>query len=506
MLELLGPSDERLIEIPNGWDPRDHQLEAWNALENGVKRACLVWHRRAGKDSISLNWAASAALDRVGTYWHMAPTHRQVRKIVWDGIDKTGRRMIDQAFPKAIRAPAGYSDQEMKIKLFNGSVWQCIGSDNYDSNVGANPIGVVFSEWSLANPAAWDYIRPILLENGGWAIFIYTPRGKNHGHSLLKQAKESPGWFVQQLGVDQTGVVAMADIDAERRELELLHGPEGAAALVEQEWFVSFEAPVLGSYYGWLMARADKEDRIGLVPHDPTLPVYSSWDLGMRDSTDIWLFQLHGREVAVIDHIQHNGVSLAWYVNRMYGEEVFDEEGRRLPKPKPFAGEDAIKHSHRKKYRYAEGEPNCYVPHDALVSELGSGKRRVDRLVKMGLTPHVLPRTSIADGINAVRELLPRCYFDEEKTQRGRDGLTSYRKEWDDEKRVFKDTPLHDWASNPSDSFRYLAVGLRDKPPAAEPLPKTTPFSDAWHAQMDKLDRLDQDPQAEQRKGFYPQP
>ena len=496
-LLLANPAQNLEIEIPNGWDPRDYQLDAWEALEAGIKRLCLVWHRRAGKDSLSLNWAAASAVDTVGTYWHMAPTQRQVRKIVWDGIDKRGRRMIDQAFPKQLRE--SQNDTEMKLKLFNGSVWQCLGSDNYDSAVGANPLGVVFSEWSLANPAAWDYIRPILLENGGWAIFIYTPRGKNHGYSLLKLAKQTPGWYWQQLGVDQTGVVPLAEVEKERAELAMLHGPEGANSLVDQEWFVSFEAPVLGSYYGWLMAKADKEGRIGEVPHDPSLPVYTSWDLGMRDSTDIWFFQLHGRDVAIIDHLSHAGVSLSWYVNRMVGEVRFDEEGNKLPKPIKLDGEDEELHGHRRTYRYADS----YVPHDALVSELGTQKRRIDRLYAMGVMARLVPFLTVADGINAVRELLPRCYFDETHTQRGRDGLTSYRKEWDDEKRIFRDKPLHDWASNPSDSFRYLAVGLRDAPPEPTVRLPPKPFTDEWHALMDKLESQEEAGASSSKKGFY---
>ena len=491
---------DRQIEIPNGWEPRPDQMPLWDALERGIKRFCVVAHRRWGKDSVALNWGACAALDRVGTYWHMAPTHRQVRKIVWNGVDRAGRRMIDQAFPKEIRARS--DKQEMLIELVNGSFWQCVGSDNYDSLVGANPLGVVFSEWSLANPAAWDYIRPILLENGGWAMFIYTPRGKNHGHSLLLQAKQSPQWFVQQLPIDKTGVLPLAVVEEERRELTLLHGKEGADSIVDQEWFVSFEAPVLGSYYGALMTKADQEGRIGEVPYDPTLPVYTSWDLGMRDSTDIWFVQLHGRDVAVIDHLQHAGVSLSWYVNRMMGAIVFDEEGKRLPKPLPLSAEDEELHGHRRAYRYA-ADVNCYVPHDAAVSELGTGKRRIDRLVAMGLKPLIVKNLSVADGINAVRELLPRCYFDEVRTQRGRDGLTSYQKEWDDAARIFRDRPLHNWASNPSDSLRYMAVGLREHPPESNIKPAPKPFSAEWHKAMDRIELAETNPAALARKGFY---
>ena len=180
------------VTIPNDWVPRDYQLPFWRYMQSGGKRAALVWNRRAGKDSCSLNWTASDALRNVGLYWHMAPEQNQVRKIVWDGIDKQGRRIIDQVFPEAIRA--GVNRQDMRIELKNGSIWQCVGSDNYDSLVGANPRGVVFSEYAVGDPAAWDFIRPILLENDGWAIFPYTPRGQNHGEKLFEMAKKSEDW------------------------------------------------------------------------------------------------------------------------------------------------------------------------------------------------------------------------------------------------------------------------------------------------------------------------
>ena len=167
------------IKIPHDWEPRHYQLPLLRALDNGVKRAVCVFHRRAGKDSMSLNYTVKAALQYPGLYWHMLPSAEQARKAVWNGTNKEGKRILDQAFPPQIRKNT--NQNEMRIELVNGSMWQCVGSDNYNALVGSNPRGVVFSEYSIADPKAWDYIRPILAENGGWAIFIYTPRGKNHG-------------------------------------------------------------------------------------------------------------------------------------------------------------------------------------------------------------------------------------------------------------------------------------------------------------------------------------
>lgn len=220
------------ILIPNNWNPRPYQQPLWRYLSNGGKRAVAVWHRRSGKDSLAINWTAKAMLRRVGVYWHMLPLNTQARKVVWDGIDKLGRRMIYQAFPpeliKSVNA------QEMKIELINGSIWQCVGSDNYNALVGGNPVGVVFSEYSIADPAAWDFIRPILAENGGWALFIYTPRGHNHGYTLYNQAKAA-GWFTEILTVEDTHAISEQAVNDER-----LAGM--SEAMIEQEFYCSFEA------------------------------------------------------------------------------------------------------------------------------------------------------------------------------------------------------------------------------------------------------------------------
>ena len=450
------------IEIPNGWSPRPYQRKAWGALESGVKRAAIVWHRRAGKDSMSVNWTAASCFDRVGTYWHMAPTHRQVRKIVWDGIDRGGRRIIDQAFPPAVRARK--NDQEMKIELVNGSIWQCVGSDNFDSLVGANPVGVVFSEWSLADPRAWDFVRPILAENGGWALFIYTPRGRNHGARLLDMARAEPGWFAQVLTVEDTGAVPMDVIEQERRELVRQYGEEDADKLLRQEWYCSFDAAIRGAYYADWLDKADREGRIGSVDVIKGEPVHTAWDLGIGDSTAIWFFQVIGSEIRVIDYLEHSGLGLDAYVEKLKAR-----------------GYDYGKH---------------YLPHDANVSELGTGRRRIDLLQSMGVRGYVLPRVSVDDGVQAVRHLLPRCHFDRERCERGIDALRSYRREWDEKLQNYRDRPLHVWTSHGSDAFRYLAMGLREQPPAKAGKKEIKPFTAEWFAWRDKQragDRPDKD-------------
>ena len=411
--------------LPIGWEARDYQVPVWNYLKQGGRRAVVVWHRRAGKDVLALNWTACAASQRPGTYWHMLPEAAQGRKVIWEGIDRDGRRMIDQAFPKAIRAGRP-NESEMRLRLVNGSVWQVVGSDNYDALVGANPIGVVFSEFSLANPAAWNYLRPILAENGGWALFVFTPRGENHAFDLYEMARGLPGWFAERLTVDDTQAINEAVIEEERRS----GMPE---ALVQQEYFCSFSAALVGSYFGALLEAADSDGRVSHVAHDPLLPVHTAWDLGIGDSTAIWFFQVVGREIRIVDYYENHGEALGHYA------EVLRQRG------------------------YAYGDD--WVPHDARVRELGTGRTRVETLKRLGRHPRVVAGHTLEDGINAARETLPRCWFDRERCQVGLRALRHYQRDWDSERHCFDEKPRHDWTSHAADAFRYLALAWAEMAP-----------------------------------------
>jgi phage terminase large subunit len=326
--------------------------------------------------------------------------------------------------------------------------------------VGANPVGVVFSEWSLADPRAWDFVRPILAENGGWALFIYTPRGRNHGARLLDMARAEPGWFSQVLTVEDTGAVPMDVIDQERRELVRQYGEDDADKLIRQEWYCSFDAAIRGSYYADWMDKADREGRIGKVEHDPAHRVHTAWDLGIGDSTAIWMFQVIGRDVRVIDYLEASGQGLSWYVDRL----------------------------NERPYQWG----SHWLPHDANVSELGTGKRRIDLLNELGVMGWVLPRTSVDDGIQAARALLPRCWFDRDKCERGIDALRSYRRDWDEKLQNYRDRPLHDWSSHAADAFRYLALGQQEAPRQAEEAKPATPFTDDWFAARERRDAHDE--------------
>ncbi len=439
------------IELPAyGWRPRTYQTNAWAALERGVKRLALAWHRRAGKDDVCLHWAATAAMERVGPYWHMLPMASQARKAIWDAVNpKTGRRRIDDAFPPELRESTREND--MFIRFKNGSTWQVVGSDNYNALVGSPPVGIVFSEYALADPSAWALLRPILAENGGWALFISTTRGRNHFTKLVEYAKTADDWYGETLTVEDTGALSMEAIATERRELTAERGPEEADAIIAQEYYCDADASIPGAYYGSLMSKATKEERIGIFPWLPNEPVGSAWDLGSGDSTVVWLYQqpASGR-VRIIDVISGSGVGVDWYIRKM--------------KDRPYDYADHI------------------WPHDGghkNIRDIGGDTLKVTAQ-KLGLKPlRILTNNlSVQNGISAVRQMLPLCEFNtdpipfsEESMEEARqrmsraiDALKQYRRLFDEKLQRFSDTPLHDWASDFGDSFRYLAVGRQEFP------------------------------------------
>jgi len=412
------------ITLPHNWTPRDYQRPLWDALEGGCKRAVAVWHRRAGKDMTALHWTACQAFVRPGIYWHLFPTFAQGRKAIWEGRDNQGHGFLE-AFPEG----SWYRkrDDEMSLWLHGGSIYQVIGCDQIDRLVGANPVGCVFSEYALQNPAAWQLIRPILAANDGWAIFAYTPRGRNHGYKLAQLAEEDPNWFYQRLTVEDTSVVDADVLEGERREMP--------KELYEQEYYCSFDAPLVGSYYGELLSEASQQGRIGKVPWEPQKPVVTGWDLGMSDSTAIWFAQRVGREIRLIDYYEASGEGLEHYA--------------KVIRDKPYVYEEHL------------------VPHDASVRELGTGRSRFEVAMSLGLRLRITPRLSLEDGIQATRLMLRNIWIDEKGCGRGLQALREYIKAPIENERgpsgevLYRDRPKHNWASHGADALRTLAVGMR---------------------------------------------
>lgn len=408
------------VSLPYKFVPRDYQIPLLAAFDQGYKRLMAVWHRRAGKDKTCVNVTARETQRRVGTYFYFLPTYAQGKKIVWDGMDSAGFRFLHH-FPTELWA-GNPNNTEMKLRLTNGSIFQVVGSDNIDSIVGTNPVGCVFSEFALQDPRGWDYVRPILAENGGWALFNGTPRGRNHHFRLFKMAERNENWWTQLLSYEDTGVLTKEDVDEEIRQGM---PPELAA----QEFECSWQAGQTGSYYGSLMDTAMREGRVTSVPYDPALPVDTWWDLGIGDSTAIIFVQEHRLQIRVIDYLEDSGEGLPYYVKRL--------------SDKPYIYRDHI------------------APFDIEVRELGTGNSRLEAARKLGLNFRVARKLPLEDGINAVRMLLPRCWFDADNCARLIESLEAYRKEFDHKQQVFKDRPLHDWSSHACDAMRVGAIGKR---------------------------------------------
>jgi len=378
-----------------------------------------------------LNFTACEAMQNVGNYWHMLPEASQARKAIWDAVNPhTGKKRIDEAFPQEIRKRT--NNQEMLIEFVNGSTWQVLGSDNYNSQVGSTPRGIVFSEWALADPNAWAYMRPILAENGGWALFITTPRGRNHAKRMYDAAKrameEDGSWFCEVLTADDTTVFSPETLANEKKELIAEMGEDEGLSKYEQEYFCSFDAALPGAYYGKEMNKAELDKRIGKVPYVPGKPVFPVFDFGrgLSNSTAIWFVQLVGAEVRLIDYEEGNSGDIAHY-----GKLIKEKD-------------------------YMIGK--LILPHDGKDKRLGTGLSYEEQFQGMGFETECLPRPeSVLSHITLTRALIAQCFFDKDKCERGIDCLRNYHREWDEVAKVFKPNPKHNWASHGSDAFRYIA-------------------------------------------------
>lgn len=405
---------------------------AWSSLDK--RRLIEVAHRRWGKDEIALNVTRDLALKRPASYWHALPEYAQARKAIWAAVNPhTGQRRIDEAFPHAIRENT--NEQEMFIKLRNGATWQIVGSDRYNALVGAGVAGVVFSEWALCNPSAWGYIRPMVEENGGWAAFITTPRGNNHAKAMLDMAQGNANWFAEVSDVHATGALTEEQLTEALTEYQALYGIDFGRAIFEQEYLCSFEGAMIGAYFGAEMSKAEREGRICTVEVDPKYPVHTAWDLGKATNNPIWCFQVIGSQLRVVD---------------FYLPESDDlEEWCAWLNAKGYNGND-------------------YVPHDILVTEWGSKRTRIETLRQLGRKPKRIVKVSVADGLQAGRVAINSAVFDADRCSHGIDGLKAYRREWDDERKTFRETAYKDWAEHIGSAWRYLGLAWKEEQPVKE--------------------------------------
>lgn len=442
------------IRLPNNWEPRDYQRKLWSYLESGGKNAVAVWHRRAGKDEVALHWTATAAHERIGTYWHMLPEANQARKAIWEAINPhTGIRRIDEAFPKDIRSNT--REQDMMIKFKCGSTWQVVGSDNYDSLVGSPPIGVVKSEWALANPAASAYLQPILDENNGWDLAIYTPRGRNHGLSTYEAALTTNGSFAQVLTANDTDVFSAEKLQTIKEKYIKEHGETFGMAMFRQEFLCSFDAAVLGAVYGEWIEKAEQEGRITEGIYDPELKVNTTHDLGRSDAHAIWFYQMCLNEVRLIDYHEEVGTDPQVIAETMLGRKIIidDIDKQSFAVTKWHYGSALPLHAHRAEYRYGDN----FLPHDgAYKLQTARGRSFAQQLHEFGIKSFIIPATNQETNHSAARKILPHCFFERSRTQKGLNALRSYHFDYKQENRSLTKEPVHDWSSHGSKAFEII--------------------------------------------------
>lgn len=399
------------------FQPRPYQISIIKALNSGTKRAVWVVHRRGGKDVTAFNWCILQLLLNPGwTAFHILPTYSQAKKVIWDSSTNDGQRILDYIPKECIESKNGH---EMKIRLTNGSLYQLIGSDNIDSLVGSNPKIIIFSEYAIQSPAAWDYLRPILDVNKGYALFISTPRGKNHFYDLMTMAKKSKDWFCEVLPINETDVLTEEEIQKMR--------DEGVSEEhIQQEFYCSFNRGVEGSYYGRLIEKARTEGRICNVSYETRSPVHTAWDIGYGDSTSITFWQEIGGELRIIDFYEAQGEGIAHYA--------------KLIQSKPY-----VYGTH-------------YMPHDAGSGSIQTGRTLQDVAYEQGIKATILEREAdVSVGIESTRSMLSTVFIDEKKCSHLIKCLENYHKKYNEKQNCYSESPLHDWTSHAADSIRYMA-------------------------------------------------
>ena len=455
------------IRLPNNWQPRDYQLPAWKYLQNGGKHAELIWHRRAGKDELCLHRAACAAFERPAGYWHMLPEYSQARKAIWDGVNPhTGKKRIDEAFPKELRSRT--NTQEMKIQFLNGSTWQVVGSDNYDSLVGASPAGITYSEWALANPAARAYLRPIIMENQGWQVFITSARGRNHAFKTYKSAQTDSHSFAQILSAEDTGVFTKQRLKEEKLNYINDFGQDYGKAKFEQEYLCSFDAANLGAILAGSLSTLEREGRISNdVQYDPEgAPIEISADIGRRDSSTWWFWQPKFGGFSIVDYDSGWGIDAEAWVDRLK-EKIGKRELGKI-----------------------------WLPHDARAKTFAAKNSALEIFIK-GFGANkvaITPNSKKADRINAARTLIKRIEFNEAACEKGLEGLRSWSYEYNEQSKTFSSEPKHDWASHDGDGFSYGCLIMQQtQPPVKKPLPRTIheiTLNEMWADQKRGRDRI----------------
>jgi hypothetical protein len=412
-------------QLPYKFTPRPYQRGLFKAfLEDGQKRGIVVAHRRWGKDKCFLNLLAMLAIQTKANYAYYFPTAVLGRKALWDNIDvRTGMKVVDHLPPEIVEKK---NEQQMKITLCNGSMIQVLGTDTLDV-VGGNYFGVIFSECGQHNPLAWDYTRPILRENGGWALFNGTPRGKNWFYGLFNANRNNPKWFTSYQTIEDTGALTTEDLDEERRA-------GMSEAIIKQEYFCDWSVAVQGAIFAGLLEKARDGGRVSeAVEWNRAFPVFSSWDIGAPLNQRVWLFQIIEDRIVFLESLLGGSdcATPAEWAARLKGRA----------------------------YRYEAH----FIPHDAATENGGLWEGALKEAGLKGVTP-VVRQNSVWDGINLAIDAFPRVHFSELPCKAGIEALDEYHSKQEPDGCTIKDVPVHNWASHFADAFSlaFQAIHARE--------------------------------------------
>jgi hypothetical protein len=429
---------EEVIDVELDYKPRD---VFWDFHERKERWAVIVAHRRCGKTVSCINELIYKALiegKEDGRYAYVAPYYSQAKNIAWDYLLRFSQPVMTKA-----------NQSELWVELINGARIRLFGADNADSLRGLYLDGIVLDEYADMRPRIWgEIIRPLLADRLGWAVFIGTPKGHNAFWDVYTNALKSDDWYAKTLRASQTGLLSKDEL-------------ADAAKVMSQDQYLQefecdFESAILGAYYGKEMRQLTDSGRITNVEHDVLFPVFTAWDLGYSDDTSIWWYQVAHGEIRILNYHSSNGQPIAFYTGLIQSKAA--EYG----------------------YQYR----THWLPHDARAKTLASGgKSIIEQLsVKIPLeTMRIVPSLSLQDGIQASRLALMRSWFDS-KCEDGIECLRQYQREYDEDRKVFRDKPRHDWTSHGADAFRMLAIAWREEEKA---LPKDEAIKGLYVGQTD---------------------
>jgi hypothetical protein len=345
-------------------------------------------------------------------FHYLSPFLVQTKQIAWDYAKHYA----------SVVPGVKFNESELRIDFPNCARLQLLGADNPDRLRGIYSDGVALDEYPLIKPNLYsEVIRPALADRQGYSIFSGTPKGKNHFWDLLQSIKNNPDWYVRIHKSSETGYIREEELIDSKRSMT----PDE----YEQEWECSFEAAIKGAFYGDELLEAEKRITGGVF--EPALPVNTAWDIGYRDDTAIIFFQLHGKEIRIVDFYSNSGMTIAEYAGVLKG----------------------------KSYRY----DRHFFPWDAKIKPMSSGKSTLEVAREYGIEAEITPNLSVLEGINQARLKFPRMYFDKDKTKDLVNALSQYHREWNDSTKSFRANPLHDWTSHAADAFRYMAISIEEE-------------------------------------------